>query len=249
MAESFRESVQRQYAELRAEGLASLDAIAKIAEQSGRSTELVRRAVGDDFVFDEHWLSNSVSLGKVALGFGVAVAGFAVAAFVSSSRPEATELQLSSYESQCKGGDRYEGNCEGKFIIWNGEVDSVADDYVRVRFAETLAMDVWAEPETSLVEGQRVQASGYLADKNFIYPDIEDGEVIAMEDAGAVSQRIAEAESDLERRRDAYYNSQWSKFVETCQAVSQDFDESRNACENMARSNGIVEPEYPFMNN
>ena len=108
------------------------------------------------------------------------------------SRPSASEVDLASYDTVCTGR-AYDENCKGKYINWSGTVDASGKDYVRVKFGDVVTMDVQGLAATDLgvVESQKVRVSGWLADRNFMYPDITDGEIEAIESTNDVQARVA----------------------------------------------------------
>lgn len=123
---------------------------------------------------------------------------FAVATVALSgcSRPSASEVELASYDSVCTGRT-YDENCKGKYVNWSGTVDDSGKDYVRVKFGDVVTMDVQGltANDLGLVKSQKVRVSGWLADRNFMYPDITDGEVEAIESINDVQVRIAKEQA------------------------------------------------------
>ena len=125
--------------------------------------------------------------GAASIGIFFAMAG---------GQPAASEINLSDYEGICRG-ERYEDECEGKFVIWEGAIRNVESDYVRVVFPQ-VTMDVqgFDGEGYGFVSGQKVRVSGWLADKNFMYPDIEEGEIAALESAEAALARLEREEEE-----------------------------------------------------
>lgn len=142
------------------------------------------------------------------VAYGSAIAIYFIGLVLSSliPRPSQSELAQEQFAANCRDGNQYEQNCQGKFVIWEGVVSSVDDSFVRTTFQGAATIDVWGDVDVPLIEGQRVQVSGYLANRNTIYPDIEDGEISALESVEEVRGRLArieEAEKAKEARDDA----------------------------------------------
>ena len=108
-----------------------------------------------------------------------------------SGRPTKSEIELSDYDRTCRGGNRYETTCKGAFVLWNGEVSWIGRDYVRTTLNDSLTVDVRdIDPnEQTLVAGQRVRISGWLGDKNIIFPDVAKGRIELLETADEASAR------------------------------------------------------------
>lgn len=131
---------------------------------------------------------------------GVFVGVFLIANYLDNSTPTETELDFSDYHSICS--EEYDNRCKGKYIIWDGTVVNVSDEYVRVAMDDSNTFDFQDIDgnKAGLVEGQRVRGSGWLDDENIIYPDIVDSEIIALENASSAIERRRNKEREAKQR-------------------------------------------------
>ena len=196
--------VCKDFAALKDEGLGDSDAIRQVAELNDQDLNDVK------IILRERGLIRDYS--GLITGGSVATLSALLLLYMCSpqSRPNSSELALTDYASLC--GDRYDENCRGKFIIWEGSVESIASSYVRVQVKNDLAVDVQdiGNKEGELTEGQQVQITGWLADDNIIHPDVSDGEIGSLESLDTAKQRFANQERREEASAEAELR-EWSK--------------------------------------
>lgn len=221
VAARLRDILVGDFRELRDAGLAEAEAIAAIARKHGMPETNVQNVLTANGALGFSFIRSLAGATDYAMAFGwktiamVTFGGFVgwlmfwnmvvEPVYAALFRPSSTELELSRYEDVC---DRqaYKENCQGKFILWDGVVESGEDNFVRVRFGDIVSMDVQSISlrEEGLTEFQHVKVSGWLADKNFIHPDIEQGKIIPLETADSASSRYAAEKAHLKREGEAY---------------------------------------------
>jgi hypothetical protein len=150
------------------------------------------------------------------------------------SRPEIGELAIQNYASQC--GKKYDENCKGKFIIWQGSVESIESSYVRVQIKNDLAVDVQdvGNKQAELTDGQRVKITGWLADDNIVPPDVSKGEIVSLESLEIAKNRFAKQERQEEANAEAELR-EWSKKPNpdaVCDILSMGNDSAASNCKN-----------------
>ena len=171
----------------------------------------------------------------------------ALSACDESPRPTKTEISLSDYQRMCEGGNRYETTCKGRFIVWDGAVQGVGDDYVRTKLSDDLTVDVQdVDPnEHTLVEGQRVRISGWLADENIIYPDVSKGAIQPLEAPDRATSRVAVEERASEAAVRRYSVNQVMRAEQNCSPPRSYASYNTDDFNRCVRSQGIS--DYPYV--
>jgi hypothetical protein len=220
--------VCKDFAALKDEGLGDSEAILQIAELNDQS-------VGDiKIILRERGLIRDYS--GLIVGGAVAALSSLLLLYMCSprSRPEIGELAIQNYASQC--GKKYDENCKGKFIIWEGSVESIESSYVRVQIKNDLAVDVQdvGNKQAELTDGQRVKITGWLADDNIVHPDVSKGEIVSLESLEIAKNRFAKQERQEEANAEAELR-EWSKKPNpdaVCDILSMGNDSAASNCKN-----------------
>ena len=133
---------------------------------------------------------------------GAAVALIVVSAvvdyFAFPIRKNETEIAESQYKSLCSGDGKFDAACKGKFIIWDGIVQSVGSDYIRTKIGDDgPSVDIKdIDPSSeAVIEGQKVRVSGWLAQENFFHPDVSKGRVEPLETVDVAKVRVKAQEA------------------------------------------------------
>jgi hypothetical protein len=103
-----------------------------------------------------------------------------------------SEIKVTSYDALCGGGDNFNKNCDGKFIIWDGRISSVAngDANLEIPGGQQFRIFNFGRNKIDIIEYQKVRVSGYLGYSILHSTPKIDNEIIkALESKEAVNSR------------------------------------------------------------
>ena len=175
------------------------DDIVGASKVGGKSVPCdIRFAEGDQIAFapsarrTNYWAILSISLAAVTIAACSEIGGGSGASY-----PETSEILAEEYQQLC-APSRYDTNCRGRYIDWEGIYRTGLGRNSQVD-AGVVTFDVSDEPITGLNERQFVRVQGYLGEEGLVYPDLENVTLTPLETEKEFASRRNQEKSDFER--------------------------------------------------